>query len=327
MPKMKLSRPRKWIGISLIALICAIGSYATYNHFTNRPPRTVVMHNMDINYVNHQQIPIFKKPIRNPKMPNTAQSALILDCKSGQVLYSKNATQERKVASTAKLMTLYLVQHKANKIHGWNKKITIPSNIAKMNHDQKDGLSSELKLNAGQKYTVQDLYKSALVESSDSASIVLGEWVAGNNDNFVKLMNAQARAWHLKARFISASGLENDSIAPFGLKVAGGKNSGNTMSALDLAIVTQHLLKEFPQITNWSSQSVMNVDGARITNINANLKGQTYYVPRCDGLKTGFTQSAGYCYVGSRKQDNSHRIAIVLDDPNEFRDGKTLLER
>lgn len=276
--------------------------------------------------IERAMLPLSARPSSNAHFTNNAQSALVMDSQSGDISYAKNADKLRKVASTGKLMTLYLAQRKAQQEHAWNAKVTVPKNISRMSYDDKDGIGSEMKLKVGHQYTVRDLYQAALIESSDSASVLLGEWVSGDNVKFVHLMNQQARAWHLGGHFISASGLENDSISKFGLKVAGGKTDGNMLSAKDLAIIGQHLLKEFPQITKWSSEQSAKVDGTTMTNLNYDLPGTAHSTNGCDGLKTGFTPSAGYCFVGTKKQGNSHRIIVLLNDSQVFSDGHKLLQ-
>lgn len=317
----------------LAVLVIALGGgvyagHQSYNRATGPTPvkTNAVVHKHANPEIEHAMLPLSAHPATDKQFSNNAKSALVMDSRTGDISYTKNVNTLRKVASTGKLMTLYLAQRKAQRLHAWNAKVTVPKSISAMSYDTKDGVGSEMKLKTGHLYTVRDLYQATLIESSNSAAVLLGEWVSGNNTKFVHLMNQQARAWHLDGHFISASGLENDSISKFGLKVAGGKTGGNMLSAKDLAVISQHLLKEFPQITKWSSESSAKVNGTIMENLNYDLPNTIHSTNNCDGLKTGFTPSAGYCFVGTKRQGDSHRIIVLLNDPQVFADGHNLLQ-
>ncbi len=143
-----------------------------------------------------------------------AKSYLAMDAKTGEVLASHNGNTQRLVASTGKLMTIYLAVQKAEKENAWNKTVSVAgSGLRSM------GLSSAVggfQFKTGHKYTVKQLYDAALIESSNNAAIALGRWVSGSNAKFIKKMNAQAAAWgglSSKTKFVSASGLENDDLS------------------------------------------------------------------------------------------------------------------
>ncbi|XIF19537.1 MAG: D-alanyl-D-alanine carboxypeptidase [Acetilactobacillus jinshanensis] len=176
-----------------------------------------------------------------------AKSVVAMDADTGQILYQRNPNQPRKVASVSKLMTLYLVEQKANQIHGWNQTVKAAQSpqLRKMSYDKNIG---GFKFKKGHRYTVKDLFQAALIQSSNNSAIALGEWVAGNNRNFVKMMNQQAKAWHINAHFVSASGLENDDLKKYGLRITGDSHAGNLVSAKAVAIIAQHLLAQYPNV-------------------------------------------------------------------------------
>lgn len=114
-------------------------------------------------------------------------------------------------------------------------------------------------------------------------------------------MNKQAKWWHLTASFTSASGLENDDLLPYGYYVNGAINSGNLMSAKDLAIIGCHIAHDYPDLMKYFCTPEMYVAGQKLHNYNNTLLGRRYYVKalKPDGMKTGWTPRSGYCFVGS----------------------------
>lgn len=279
-------------------------------------------YNADLSHVSYQQ----QKGIYSPQH---AKSALVMDANNGKVIYQKNPLQLRKVASNAKLMTLFLVEQKANQDHSWNQKVNIPNNLRSMSYDTVDGLGG-FKFKRNHTYTVSDLFKAALIQSSNNSAIALGEWVAnGNNNKFIDLMNKQAHLWHLKGYFVSSSGLENDSLSKFRLIVSGGKKGANEISALDLAIIARHFLQRYPNVINTAKQTQSTVDNQQLYNVNGLLPSGQFYDSRLnvDGLKTGFTDSAGYCFVGTAQPKGKQRIiTVVLHDDNEFSDTRKMMD-
>jgi D-alanyl-D-alanine carboxypeptidase (penicillin-binding protein 5/6) len=119
-----------------------------------------------------------------------------------------------------------------------------------------------------------------------------------------------------KTNFISISGLDNFSLARFGFKLpsSGGKKAGNRVSAKDLGTLTAELLTRFPEVLDTAKIRKLKMDGKKVGNTNQMLKGGAFYdkALRVDGLKTGYTGSAGYCFVGTAKKAGRHRIAVVI---------------
>lgn len=318
-------------GALLIACLLGGKIYSHYLHNTtniNPTHRTIGIDKKSYIPLSHNnKMSRHKKTIIKSLHPKIkASSSLVMDEKNGHILYQKNIHQKRKVASVAKLMTLYLVQRKANKLHKWNQVVHLNPEVIKLGNDTKDGLSS-FQFQKNHKYTVRDLYKATVIASSNNSAIALGQWVAGSNAKFVKLMNEQARAWNLKACFVSTSGLENSDLKKFHLVVS-KKNSANKLSALDIAIIARHLLSEYPQITSFSRQPQAMEDGQYMHNINRLLPGQQYYSKKLNvvGLKSGYTPSAGFNFIAlSEPKGKNPLIAITLNDNQQFKDLRTLL--
>ena len=255
-----------------------------------------------------------------------AKAAVAMDAKTGKVVWAKHANTARPIASVSKVMTLYLTLKKIDgKASNWHHKIKITSRgLVSMSRSAAYG-GFYFKLN--HKYTVRQLYYAAFLDSSNNAAIALGQWVGGSNGKFIRKMNAQAKAWHLgKAHFVSASGLENSDLRTYGY--AYGKANANKVSAKDVALIARHLITRYPRVLRDGKIGSMKVNGQTCHNYNNLLKGRKYYRAslRVDGLKTGYTPLAGYCFVGTGQKSGKHRvITVVLHDEDEFTETRSVM--
>lgn len=266
--------------------------------------------------------------IKNPKKRiSKASAAVALDSNKNKFIYAHNENKPMKVASLAKLMTLYLTIQKAQKNNSWNQSVdTSNPGLVKLSYDPELG---GFKFKRGHKYTVRELYKAALIQSSNNAAIALGQWVAGNNKKFIQMMNAQAKAWHLNAHFVSSSGLENTDLKKFGYAQVGAKDAANMVTAKSMAEIADHVLSVYPQIINDSKKTSDKVDGQTLYNENGLLENKPFYEPslHVDGLKTGYTEAAGLCLVATGKKPGKDRlITVVINDSSEFSDTAKLMK-
>lgn len=268
----------------------------------------------------------YLKKGKAPYVLSKAKAAVAMNAKTGKVVWSKHANTARPIASVSKIMTLYLTLKKIKgKSSNWNHKIKITSRgLVSMSRSAAYG-GFHFKLN--HKYTVRQLYYAAFLGSSNNAAIALGKWVGGSNAKFIGKMNAQAQAWHLgRAHFVSASGLENSDLRQFGYRY--GKANANQVSAKDVALIARHLITAYPRVLKDGKIGSMKVNGQTCHNYNNLLKGRKYYQAslKVDGLKTGYTPLAGYCFVGTGQKSGKHRvITVVLHDENEFTETRSLM--
>nr|WP_245155339.1 serine hydrolase [Levilactobacillus yiduensis] len=257
-----------------------------------------------------------------------AKNAIAMDYTTGEAVWSKKANTARPIASVSKLMTLYLVLQKVGSGSGsWDDVVdTSSKGLIAMGQSASCG---GFLFKSGHKYTVQDLYYAAFLDSSNNAAIALGKWVAGSNAKFIQQMNAQAKSWGLdKASFVSASGLENSDLKAFGY--AYGSANANMVSAKDVALIARHLIQDYPRILTDGAIGSKTVDGQTAYNYNNLLAGRKYYQSalNVDGLKTGYTPLAGYCFVGTGQKTGKHRvITVVLHDINEFTETRSLMNK
>lgn len=268
----------------------------------------------------------YLKKGKAPFVLSKAKAAVAMDANTGKVVWGKHANTARPIASVSKLMTLYLTLKKIDgKSSNWNHKIKIKSRgLVSMSRSAACG-GFHFKLN--HKYTVRQLYYAAFLDSSNNAAIALGQWVSGSNPKFIRKMNAQAKAWKLgRAHFVSASGLENSDLRGYGY--AYGKANANKVSAKDVALIARHLIRSYPRVLKDGKIKSMKVNGQTCHNYNNLLKGRKYYRAslKVDGLKTGYTPLAGYCFVGTGQKSGKHRvITVVLHDENEFTETRSLM--
>ncbi|GAA6237322.1 D-alanyl-D-alanine carboxypeptidase family protein [Apilactobacillus micheneri] len=250
------------------------------------------------------------------KLHNSAKSVAAMDLKNNKFIYTKNANKRYAIASTTKLMTLYLtinkVKHERN---GWNHRIKISNSLSKMSKSADLG---NVKLVAGRKYTVRTLYRASLIASSNPSAITLGKWVGGSNHHFINMMNDQAKKWHInhQAHFVSSSGLENNDLYRYGIRY-GKYHDYNRVSAKAITTIADHLLKLYPNIINDAKHRVEYMGHQKMKNENELLKGGYSYHKylHVDGLKTGYTPLAGYCLVSTSKLPNhDHLILTTLND-------------
>ncbi|WP_439875795.1 D-alanyl-D-alanine carboxypeptidase family protein [Bacillus mycoides] len=229
-----------------------------------------------------------------------AKAAIIIDASNGEVIYQNNENEAVAPASMSKMMTAYLV---LESIHNgkvrWEDPVKISAKSA-----QTEGAKIPMQVN--DTLTVKDLYHALMIESANNSAVALAEHVAQTEKNFVQLMNEKAQQLEMsdKAKFANASGLQE----PDG--------SETKMTAADVAKLAYHLIKDYPEILEVThlrqSQLAFNNINVTSTNEMLNKNNKALYIEGIDGLKTGFTDSAGYCFTGTAKQGDNRIITVVM---------------
>jgi D-alanyl-D-alanine carboxypeptidase (penicillin-binding protein 5/6) len=237
-----------------------------------------------------------------PQPPEIAARAyLLMDVTAGQVLASREMDAPVEPASLTKLMTAYLVFDalRAKKI-ALDQKLPVSTRAWKMP-------GSRMFIDPKMQVPVDDLLKGMIVQSGNDATVALAEGVGGTVENFVKLMNDQARALGMKN-----TGYKN----PEGLTEA-----GHTTTARDLSILASRLMQDFPGYMHYYSTKQYRYEGTPASNSN-NRNLLLYRDPSVDGLKTGHTEAAGYCLVATAKREfpgvgQRRLLSIVLGAASE----------
>nr|WP_254434303.1 D-alanyl-D-alanine carboxypeptidase family protein [Halobacillus sp. Marseille-Q1614] len=260
-----------------------------------------------------------------------ADSAILVDADSGKILYEKDSDLTLPPASMAKMMTEYLV---LEAIESGDITWETTTQISDYPYSISANASfSGVGLTQGQDYTVRELYEAMAINSDNATSIALAELIAGSESEFVKMMNEKAEELGMPDyQFVNATGLENrdlDGNHPEGTDPDGT----NLLSARSAAILAYHLVNDYPEALEISSITDTTFDGQTIINYNWMLPEMPGYLAQfgyegLDGLKTGFTDLAGYCFTGTAERDGQRLISVVMKTESEearFEETKKLL--
>ena len=242
-----------------------------------------------------------------PNPPDLGVGSYILyEPNTKKVLASFNADAPVEPASLTKLMTSYVV---ADYIKEDFIDLTDTPKIS-INAWKTPG--SRMFIRESTKVPVSELIKGMIIQSGNDASVALAEHVAGSEENFAYLMNEYAREL----------GMENTSFN----NASGLPDPLNVTSANDLAVLTGELIKNFPDHYRHYSQKSFTYAGIAQKNRNQLLWRDNNSVT-FDGVKTGYTESAGYCLVGSAVKDGMRLVAVVLgsEDDKRFNDVSNLM--
>ena len=223
-----------------------------------------------------------------------AKSALLMDVATGTILYEQNAHEPLAPASVTKVMTMLLIMEAidSGKI-GWNDSVTASEAAA-----AKGG--SQIYLKAGESMSISDMVKSIAVSSANDCACAMAEHLAGSESAFVDLMNARARELGMAdTHFVNCTGLDDDPEA-----------ASHRTSAHDIAIMSRELLKNHPDIKKYTTIWMDTVRNGAFGLSNTNKMVRFY--DGCTGLKTGFTNGAGYCLSASAARNGLELIAVVM---------------
>ena len=221
-----------------------------------------------------------------------AKNLILIDYETGQTLTAKDAQRMIPPASMSKLMTIYMV---FEKIKDGSLSLDDTFTVSE-NAWRKGGAasgSSTMFLSIGEKVRVEDLIKGMIIQSGNDACIVAAENLAGSEEDFAEEMNKKARAL----------GLDNSSF----VNATGWPHPDQRMSVEDLAKLARRLISEFPEYYHIFSEKNFTHNNIKQGNRNPLL----YSMPYADGLKTGHTEEAGFCLVGSAKKDNRRLISVM----------------
>ena len=224
-----------------------------------------------------------------PEAPSIAAKAYILmDHNSGIILAANNENEKRSPASLTKLMTSYVVFKRLKEEF-----ITLDDDVKISEKAWRTGGSKSF-IEVGKMIKLEDLLKGMIIQSGNDASVALGEHVAGSEGTFVLFMNDYAQQIGMEnTRFENASGLPHDD---------------QYTTAKDMALLSSAMIREFPVYYEWYKQKEFTYNNITQTNRNKLL----FTDSTVDGLKTGWTQKAGYCLVTSANRVDMRLISVVL---------------
>ena len=226
-------------------------------------------------------------------IPNAPQSDtksyIILDYNSGAILGDHDANKILEPASLTKIMTMYVADKElaSGRIH-LDDSVTISNKAWKMS-------GSRMFIEVNSVVKVADLIKGIIVQSGNDASVALAEHIAGTEEAFVEIMNATAKELGMNnTHFTNATGMPN---------------KDHYTTAFDLALLSRAIIKDYPDSYELYSVKEFTYNDIKQVNRNRLLWSVGLDV---DGIKTGYTESAGYCLVAASKKDDMRLIAVVM---------------
>jgi serine-type D-Ala-D-Ala carboxypeptidase (penicillin-binding protein 5/6) len=229
-----------------------------------------------------------------PPAPSVeARAWLLFDVNSGQVLASRNASDRFEPASLTKLMTAYLV------FGALKQKSLKPEQVVPVSTRAWKAEGSRMFIEPNKPVTVDELLRGMIIQSGNDASVALAEAVAGSEEVFAQMMNREAKRLGLvNTNFTNATGLTTPQLYS---------------SAEDLAKLVVALIRDYPEHYALYSQKEY-----RYNNISqANRNRLLWLDPTVDGVKTGYTENAGYCLVTSARRGDRRLVSVVLGAASE----------
>ena len=254
----------------------------------------------------------------------SARGAIALDANTGKILYEKEADQSFGIGSISKIMTAYLVYEAIDaKKFSLTTKVTPSQELYQLSQED---LISGLEMTQ-ENYTVQDLLKASLHASSTPATLALADKVAGNQEEFLKQINAKLAEWGIESRFVSVAGddasyqaSEEDGQDNKKKKKKASEKTENTLSAYELAIITNHLIKDHPALFDLTATSNNLFGETSYSTSNLMLEGMPRMRGPVDGLKTGSSAQDGQAFVATSNERGMRLITIVLGIENPDQD-------
>ncbi len=239
----------------------------------------------------------------------SSKSAILIDSESKRVMFEKDADKKLPIASVTKVMTLLLTFEAIDSgLLKMDEKVTASESAASMG-------GSQVFIDAGYDYSVENLIKSVIIASGNDAAVLLSERISGSEDAFVVKMNKRAQELGMNnTTFKNCTGLpENDHLS----------------TARDVAIMSSELLKHdqyFKWGTIWMDKLKHDKDGRTTELVNTNKLIRS--LNGCDGLKTGYTSDAGFCVTATAKRGDMRLISVILggtSSKDRFNEAATLI--
>ena len=244
--------------------------------------------NLFFNYLNSLVV-IFSIFLTSNSLNAFEFATYVIDARSGDFLYGKNYNKKLHPASLTKMMTLYLAFNELK-----NNRIKLDQTVSISSNASKEP-PSKLGLKKGQRVSVRNLIRGAAIRSANDAATALGELISGSENKFADYMTLAAQQMGMKdTTFKNAHGLTS---------------AKHISTPKDMAILARRLIYDFPEYYNLFGRNSVNVLGRTLYNTNRKFLSQ---YNGSDGIKTGFTSSAGFNLAASAKRGNKRIIGVVF---------------
>ncbi|TWI52871.1 D-Ala-D-Ala carboxypeptidase A [Halalkalibacter nanhaiisediminis] len=246
-----------------------------------------------------------------------AESAILVDAKTGKIIFQKNVDRILPTASMTKMMSEYLILEAVNEGRiSWDQQVPISDFVRSLSLQT---VLSNVPLRQDWTYTVKDLYQSVAIYSANASTIALAELIAGSETEFVKMMNDKAVELGLEDyEFVNSTGLNNKDLQgnhPEGT----GETDENMMSARATAKLAFSLIRDYPEVLETASIPELDFQAGPdevipMENWNWMLPGirSQHNYEGVDGLKTGYTTDAGNAFTGTAERDGIRFISVVM---------------
>ncbi|SDI57542.1 D-Ala-D-Ala carboxypeptidase A. Serine peptidase. MEROPS family S11 [Alteribacillus bidgolensis] len=244
-----------------------------------------------------------------------ADSAILVEAETGKIVYQNDIDLVLPPASMTKIMSEYLVHEAVNNGEiSWDEEVDISDKVRQLSLDT---ALSNVPLRQDETYTVQELYEAMAIYSANGATVALAEHIAGSESNFVNTMNEKAEELDLEEyEFVNSTGLNNRSMNgahPDGTEA----DAENMLSARATAILTYHLLNDYPEVLD--TVSIVEKTFKEGTEDYIEMQNWNWMLPEgpmpyegVDGLKTGFTDLAGNAFTGTAERNGLRFISVVM---------------
>ena len=244
------------------------------------------------------------------------RSAIMVEASTGRVLYKMNETVALPPASMTKMMTeLLVLEYIKNGKIKWDDKVR----TSEYGHWMGKYGGSRVFLALGEERTVLELYEAMAIYSANDATVMLAEYIAGTEENFVHMMNKKAAELGMDtAHFVTSSGYPADELGQYRPNIEGD----HVMSAKDAAILAREIITKYPEALEISKipKKVFREGESNpvlMANWNWMLPGLVYQFDGVDGLKTGHTDAAKYCFTGTAVKNGMRLITVIMGAENE----------
>lgn len=235
-----------------------------------------------------------------------AKSAVLMDAASGKILNEKNSHEKLPIASVTKVMSMLLVMEAVD-----SGKLSFDDRVSVSDYAAGMG-GSQAYLEAGEEFTVTEMMKALAIHSSNDVTVALAEKVSGSEETFVADMNRKAAELGMKdTHFLDCTGLNDEGYS----------------SAHDIALMSRELVVKHPKVLKFTGtwQDTFRNGTFKLDNTNKLIR----FYANTDGLKTGFTNKAGFNLAATTNRNNLRLISVVLGEPDSntrFAEARKLLD-
>lgn len=227
-----------------------------------------------------------------------AAGAVVMDADTGEVYYAYHADEARPAASMTKLMAVYLAleEVKAGRL-ALDTPVIISERAAAISNDTR--YSGMEQFRVGETVSVDTLLRLILCASGNASVVALAEHISGDEAAFVRRMNERAAAWGISARFADCHGF---------------KDEGNAVTPYAMAYLARRIIVDYPETLSYSALKTVDFCGKTYKTTNLLLRDERF--DGIDGLKTGYTLGAGYCFTATAARNGRRVLAVIMGAKN-----------